>query len=53
VPFCGHAVLEALSGSAIHAPDPMATAVTSVQPNARLAAFHQTLIADMAKDLGL
>lgn len=32
VPFCGHAVLEELSGSAIHAADPLAETVAARQP---------------------
>ena len=34
VPFCGHAVMEELSGSAIRVADPMARAVTARQPGA-------------------
>lgn len=32
VPFCGHAVLEELSGSAIRAPDPLAATLKARQP---------------------
>ncbi len=39
VPFCGHATLEALSGSAICAPDPMAIALNTRQPGPRFDAF--------------
>jgi len=39
VPFCGHAVLEEMSGSAIHAPDPMADTLRQRQPDARFDAF--------------
>ncbi len=53
VPFCGHAVVEALSGSAITAADPLARAFASRQPGARLAAFHAELIDDMAQELGM
>ena len=53
VPFCGHAVMEALSGSDIHAPDPMYKALSNRQPNARVLAFQKELIDDMAKELGL
>jgi acetoin utilization deacetylase AcuC-like enzyme len=53
VPFCGHAVLEALSGSKIEAPDPMRKAMLLRQPNARITAFHKQMIDDMAKELGL
>lgn len=48
VPFCGHAVIEQLSGSATRAPDPMASALTARQPNARIEAFYEELIDEMA-----
>ena len=51
VPFCGHAVLEQLSGSANTAPDPMADTVAQRQPNARQRAFFSDLITDMAETL--
>ena len=47
VPFCGHAVLEALSGSAVHAPDPFAAVFAARQPDARFAAFLDSCIRDM------
>jgi len=53
VPFCGHATLEALSGSTITAPDPMARALNNRQPGARLDAFLRTEIDHMAQELGL
>ncbi|MEL7125794.1 MAG: class II histone deacetylase [Pseudomonadota bacterium] len=53
VPFCGHATLEALSGSKITAPDPMARALQSRQPGARLDAFLISEIDRMAGVLGL
>jgi acetoin utilization deacetylase AcuC-like enzyme len=49
VPFCGHATIEALSGSAITAPDPMAASLNTRQPNARVEAFFATLIDEMAE----
>lgn len=51
VPFCGHAVLEALSGSAHTAPDPLASALTARQPNPRITAFHKSLLDEMAQEL--
>lgn len=51
VPFCGHAVLEQMSGSAIRAVDPMAETVKARQPNARFDAFISGLIGDMAETL--
>ena len=53
VPFCGHAVMEALSGVDIAAPDPMHKSLMIRQPNPRITAFHKELIDDMAKELGL
>jgi acetoin utilization deacetylase AcuC-like enzyme len=47
VPFCGHAVLEALSGSDIAAPDPLADRITSQQPGPRFRSYCATLIAEM------
>jgi len=48
VPFCGHALLEELSGSAITAPDPMAEALRIRQPGARFDAFVESWIDDLA-----
>ncbi len=53
VPFCGHAVLEALSGSGITAPDPMATVLDKRQPDARFDAFVAGLVGEMAAAHGL
>ena len=39
VPFCGHAVLEELSGSPITAPDPLAETLASASPAPRFDAF--------------
>lgn len=44
VPFCGHAMIEALSGSDITAPDPMAQTYAIRQPNARMQAVFSQLI---------
>jgi acetoin utilization deacetylase AcuC-like enzyme len=48
VPFCGHAVIEELSGSTVTAEDPMAASLTIRQPNARVEAFFATLVDEMA-----
>ncbi|MDQ2064810.1 class II histone deacetylase [Xinfangfangia sp. CPCC 101601] len=48
VPFCGHAVLEELTGSAIRAPDPMARTLEARQPNARFDAFAEAWIDELA-----
>lgn len=53
VPFCGHATLEALSGSKIAAPDPMARALNNRQPGPRFDAFLRAEIDHMAQQLGL
>ena len=47
VPFCGHAVLEELSGSQITAPDPLAETLRLRQPGARFDAYVSALIGDM------
>ncbi|MBC2836722.1 class II histone deacetylase [Paragemmobacter straminiformis] len=49
VPFCGHAVLETLSGSAITAPDPFEPTLSLRQPNAAFDAFVDGWIDDLAK----
>lgn len=51
VPFCGHAVLEELSGSAIRAPDPMAEVYGRRQPGPRLQALCSEMIDEMVRDL--
>ncbi len=48
VPFCGHATVASLAGSAISAPDPMARNMARRQPSARFEAFQLSLIDDMA-----
>ncbi|MFZ3581538.1 class II histone deacetylase [Loktanella sp. DJP18] len=47
VPFCGHAVLEELSGSAVTAPDPFAEVFAARQPDGRFAVFLEGWIKDM------
>ncbi len=49
VPFCGHAVLEELSGSPITAPDPLAETLRLRQPGPRFDAFVAEWIADLAR----
>ncbi|MGB7244239.1 MAG: class II histone deacetylase [Sulfitobacter sp.] len=53
VPFCGHAAIEALSGSQIVAPDPMLVALTTRQPGPRFDRFLIETIDDMAQQLSL
>ncbi|MBW4706260.1 class II histone deacetylase [Roseobacter sp. YSTF-M11] len=51
VPFCGHATLEALSGSAITAPDPLGPALDVRQPGPRFDAFLKAEIDHLAQQL--
>jgi acetoin utilization deacetylase AcuC-like enzyme len=53
VPFCGHAVLEELSGAPIQAPDPLAPVLEKRQPDARFDAFAKGWIDEAAEVLGL
>jgi len=52
VPFCGHAVLEEMSGSAIEAPDPKADVVSLRQPSAQSIAFFADHIGELARHFG-
>lgn len=47
VPFCGHAVLQQLSGSQIEAADPLAETFSLRQPSERLHRMHRSLIDDL------
>ncbi|QPM92090.1 class II histone deacetylase [Pseudooceanicola algae] len=49
VPFCGHRVMEVLSGSKHVVPDPMAATVAQRQPGARFDAFLTGWIDDLAE----
>ncbi|THH36578.1 class II histone deacetylase [Aliishimia ponticola] len=53
VPFCGHATLEALSGSKITAPDPFEAGFARRQPAPPMDAFLRSEIDRMAEELGL
>jgi acetoin utilization deacetylase AcuC-like enzyme len=53
VPFCGHAVLEELSGAPVTAPDPMATTLAGRQPDARFDSFVCDWIETAAVALGV
>ena len=48
VPFCGHAVLEALSQSAIHAEDPLESRISGQQPDPRFDALEETRLREIA-----
>ncbi|SNS50044.1 class II histone deacetylase [Tropicimonas sediminicola] len=47
VPFCGHAVLEALSDAPVAAPDPLAETVAARQPGPRHDRMVEGLISDL------
>lgn len=47
VPFCGHAVLEQLSGSTLHAADPMAETLDLRQPSPHMQSVFSHIISDM------
>ena len=49
VPFCGHAMLEEMSGSNIHASDPLMERIMGQQPDERMNAIHSELIGEMAE----
>ncbi len=53
VPFCGHALLEQLSGSMIKAADPLAKRLEGQQPNDKVQAFYSGLIGEMVDFFGL
>lgn len=53
VPFCGHAVLEELSGSRATAPDPLAETFAARQPGARFDAHVSALLGEMESLFGL
>lgn len=52
VPFCGHATIEALSGSSITAPDPFAHTFSARQPSARFESFLLNEVDRLARVLG-
>ena len=47
VPFCGHAVIQEMSGSRINAPDPLAETFTARQPGPRFQNYCSVLLAEM------
>lgn len=52
VPFCGHAALEELSGSAIRAADPLGDTIARRQPGPAFDRFVSGLIGEMEEALG-
>lgn len=53
VPFCGHAVLAEMAGSAIAAPDPLAATLAARQPDARFDAMIDAHLSDLEGFFGL
>ena len=53
VPFCGHATIAALAGSAIDAPDPLGDSLRLRQPSSDFDAFLRHSIDEMAEQLDL
>lgn len=51
VPFCGHAVIEQMSGSKITAPDPLAESYVIRQPLPRVAAFFSQILDEMKAEI--
>lgn len=47
VPFCGHAMLEEMSGSQIHAEDPLKARLNNQQPDQRTQQFQSSVITEM------
>jgi acetoin utilization deacetylase AcuC-like enzyme len=53
VPFCGHAVLQQMSGSAIHADDPLGPTFAARQPGPALSRFISDQIGEMVEAINL
>lgn len=53
VPFCGHAMLEEMSGSSIRAKDPLQERLTGQQPEQRVVDFHSGFISELVEHYGL
>lgn len=51
VPFCGHAMLEEMSGSDVRAGDPLEERIAAQQPDIFADAFHDSVITRLALDL--
>ncbi len=51
VPFCGHAMLEEMSGSTIRAEDPLANRIAGQQPDAYADDFHKQVINRIMNEL--
>ncbi len=53
VPFCGHAVLQEMSGSRIDAGDAMGARIAGQQPNARMQQVYAGIVAEIAGQLAV
>jgi len=53
VPFCGHAVLQEMSGSAIDAGDSLGARIKGQQPSATMQAVYQGIIEGYANKFGV
>jgi acetoin utilization deacetylase AcuC-like enzyme len=53
VPFCGHAVVEALAGASFDVADPFLELMRAWQPNERHVALQRSMIDEMARSFGL
>ena len=53
VPFCGHAIMEALSGESMGVVDPALEHIQAQQPEPRFERFQRTLIDELAVGFGL
>ncbi|SRR5579883_187802 len=53
VPFCGHAIVEAMAGESMGVKDPFVELFKLQQPSARFAAFQRQLLDEQAEALGL
>ena len=53
VPFCGHAVLQEMSGSDIDAGDALGARIAGQQPSAMMEGIYTDLINSIAKDLNI
>jgi len=53
VPFCGHAVLQEMSGSKIDAGDAMGARIANQQPNANMETIFNNIINEIAAELDL
>ncbi|WP_147112649.1 class II histone deacetylase [Tateyamaria sp. syn59] len=51
VPFCGHAMLEEMSGSDIPAEDPLKARITGQQPDEYADAFHASVVTRLGEEL--